>query len=183
MAPDWPLERFRSLLRLQVMMMRLDPRFQRRFDASDLVQETMLRALQHRDQFRGGSEAEALGWLQAILRNVVADKLDEAHADKRAINREQSIRAVADSSARIEALLADRGPSPSEAAARQEELLRMAGAIDRLPPDQRDVLIHHHLLGTPVAEIAQSMGRSEQAVAGLLFRGRRALADLLGDDN
>src|SRR5262249_13009299 len=154
---DWPLERFRSLLRLQVRLMRLDPRFHLRFDASDLVHETMLRALQHRDQFRGGCEAEAFRWLQAILRNVVADKLDEAHADKRDIDPEQPIRAVADSSARIEALLADHGPSPSEAAERQEELLRMAGAIDGLPPDQRDVLIHH-LLGTPVAEIAHGMG-------------------------
>jgi hypothetical protein len=30
MTPDWPLERFRSLLRLQVLLMRHDPRFQRR---------------------------------------------------------------------------------------------------------------------------------------------------------
>jgi RNA polymerase sigma-70 factor (ECF subfamily) len=179
---DWPLERFRSLLRLQVQLMHLDRRFQRRFDASDLVHETMVRALQHRDQFRGRSEAEALGWLQAILRNVVADKLDEAHADKRDINREQSIQEALDSSsAHLEAFLADRGPSPAEAAERNEQLLRLAEAIDRVSADQRDVLVHH-LQGTPVAEIARAMGRSEQAVAGLLFRGRRALAELLGDN-
>jgi RNA polymerase sigma-70 factor (ECF subfamily) len=182
MSPDWPLERFRSLLRLQVRMMRLDPRFLLRNDASDLVHETVLRAWQHREQYRGGTEGEAYQWLQAILRHVVADRLDEAHADRRDIDREQSIRAVDESSARLEAFLADRGPSPSEIVLRQEELLRLAEAIDQLPENQRDVLIHHHLLGTQVAEIAASLGDSQQAVASLLFRARRNLAELLKDE-
>jgi RNA polymerase sigma-70 factor, ECF subfamily len=178
-SPDWPLERFRSLLRVQVVMMRLDPRFRLRFDASDLVHETMLRALQHRDQFRGGSEAEAFRWLQAILRNVVADKLDEAHADKRDIDREQSIRAVAESSARIEAFLADRKPVPPEIVERKEQLLRLAGAIDQLADAQRDALVLHDLLGLKVAEVARRLDRSEQSVVGLLFRAKRTLAELL----
>jgi RNA polymerase sigma-70 factor (ECF subfamily) len=143
----------------------------------------MLRAWQHRDQFQGGSdEGKALAWLRAILRNVVADKLDQAHAEIRDIDREQSIRAVDDSSARIEALLADRGPSPLEMVERQEQRLRLAEAIDQLDEAQRDALILHELLGLKKAEVARRLERSEQAVVGLLFRAKRKLTKLLKDE-
>jgi RNA polymerase sigma-70 factor (ECF subfamily) len=180
-SPDWPLERFRSLLRLQVRLMRLDPRFHLRFDASDLVHETMLRAWQHREQYRGGTEGEAYRWLQAILRHVVADRLDEAHADRRDIDREQSLRAVDDSSTRLEAFLADRGPSPPELVERREQLARLADAIERLPDNQRDAVIRHRLLRLPIAEVAAGLGCSESAVAGLLHRAQCRLAELLTD--
>jgi RNA polymerase sigma-70 factor, ECF subfamily len=180
-SPDWPLERFRSLLRLQVRLMRLDPRFHLRFDGSDLVQETLLRAHRERDQFRGGSEAEAFRWVQAILRNVVADKLDEAHAGKRDIDREQSIRAVDDSSARLEAFLVSKQPSPPEEAERREQLARLAEAIEQLPENQREAVIRHRLLRLPIAEVAAGLGCSESAVAGLLHRAQCKLAELLKD--
>jgi RNA polymerase sigma-70 factor (ECF subfamily) len=180
MAPDWPVERYRALLRLQARQLQLDPRLARRFDSSDLVQETLLRACRQRDQFRGGTEAERIAWLHAILANVCADEVNRAHAGKRDVAREVPVRAVAaESSSRLEAFLADRHPGPDEAADRAERLLRLADALDRLPEDQRDVVIHHHLLGTPVAGVAAALGRSERAVAGLLFRGRRRLAELL----
>jgi RNA polymerase sigma-70 factor (ECF subfamily) len=178
-SPDWPLERFRSLLRLQVRLMRLNPRFHLRFDASDLVHETMVRAWEHRDQFRGGSEGQALAWLRAILRNVVADKLDQAHAAKADIDREQSIRAVDDSSARMEALLVSKQPSPPEEAERREQLVRLAEAIERLPENQREAVIRHRLLSQPVAEVAAGLCCTESAVAGLLYRGQCKLAELL----
>jgi RNA polymerase sigma-70 factor (ECF subfamily) len=181
MSPDWPLERFRSLLRLQVLMMRLNPRFHLRFDASDLVHETMLRAWQRRDQFRGGCEGQALAWLRRILRNVVADKLDQAHAQQCDINREQSIRAVADSSARLEAFLVSKQPSPSEEAETREQLVRLAEALERLPENQREAVIRHRLLSQPIAEVAAGLGCSESAVAGLLYRAQCKLAELLND--
>ncbi|GEM_PF-4834346 len=40
-TPRWQLDRYGPVLRLEVRKLHLDPRLQRRFDSSDLVQETL----------------------------------------------------------------------------------------------------------------------------------------------
>lgn len=181
MAPvqDWPLERYRALLHLLVRQCQFDPRLRRRFDSSDLVQETLLRAYARRDQFRGTTEPERIRWLQEILSHVLADEVRKAHARKRDVALEQSLQAgLAESSARLEAYLADGRPGPGQQAERHELLLRLADALEQLPEDQRRVVIQRDLLGDPVSRIAEDLGRTEKSVAGLLLRGRRALRDL-----
>ena len=181
-TPRWQLERYLPVLRLQARSLQLDPRLQRRFDTSDLVQQTLLRAHRHLDQFRGQTEAELVRWLQEILANTAKDEVDKARAQKRDAALEQSLQAaVADSSARLEAFLAAEQSTPSEQAERNELRLRIVEALDQLPEEQRDVVIHHHLLGTPVARIAETMGRTEKSVAGLLYRAKRQLNELLQD--
>jgi RNA polymerase sigma-70 factor (ECF subfamily) len=176
------LERYRPLLRLQVRQLQLDPRLRRRFDPSDLVQETLLKAHQNFDRFRGQTEAELLTWLQEILGNVVIDEARKARSRKRDVALEQPLQAaVAESSARLEAYLAADQPSPSQQVERQELLLRLAATIDQLPEDQRDVFILKDVKGTPVAQIAEQLGRTKKSVAGLLLRGRARLRELLAD--
>ena len=50
-----------------------------------------------------------------------------------------------------------------------------------LPEAQREVIVLHHLQGLKLAEVAAEIGRSESAVAGLLFRGLKNLHSLLGE--
>jgi RNA polymerase sigma-70 factor (ECF subfamily) len=103
-------------------------------------------------------------------------------AGKRDLRLEQSLQAAMDeSSARIEGYLGAAGPSPSQQAERGELLLRLASAIEQLPADQHDVIVRRDLRGEPVDQIAQQLGRTEKAVAGLLFRGRHKLRELLAD--
>jgi RNA polymerase sigma-70 factor (ECF subfamily) len=181
-TPDWDLDRYRPLLRLQIRQMQLDPRLQRRFDSSDLVQETLLRAQGNLPSFRGHTEAELVKWLQEILAHVVTDEVRKAHARKRDLALEQSLEAVmAESSARLDHYLASSHPSPSRQAEHEEQLVRLAAAIDQLPDDQRDVLIQRDLLGASVSQIAQHLGRTEKSIAGLLLRGRRKLRELLAE--
>jgi RNA polymerase sigma-70 factor (ECF subfamily) len=114
---------------------------------------------------------------------VLVDEVRRARAQKRDVELERSIDDIlAASSARMEAYLAADGPSPCEQAERQEQLLRLARAIEQLPGEQRDVLIHRDLLGTPVREISEQLGRTEKSVAGLLLRGRRRLRELLEEE-
>jgi RNA polymerase sigma-70 factor (ECF subfamily) len=163
--------------------MELDPRLQRRFDSSDIIQETMLRAHANLARFRGHTEAELVKWLQEILSNVVTDEARKARARKRDVALEQSLEAVmAESSSRLEMYLASSQTSPSGQAERQELLLALAVAIDELPEDQRDVLIQRDLNGAPVSQIAEQLGRTEKSVAGLLMRGRRKLREMLQKD-
>ena len=48
-------------------------------------------------------------------------------------------------------------------------------ALDALPPEQRDVIMLRFLVGLSPREIAERLGRSEDAVHGLQHRGRRRL--------
>lgn len=181
-APRWQLERYRPLLRLQVRQVQLNARLQRRFDESDLVQETLLRAHVHLEQFRGQSEPELVKWLQEILANVLTDEVRKARAQKRDVAQEQSLQlAVAESAARLDAWLAADQSLPSQQAERQELLLRLAAAVEQLPADQREVIIQRDLQGSPVAQIAEQLGRTEKSVAGLLLRARRKLRESLAD--
>lgn len=180
----WDPQRCRDLLSILARQIRLDPRWHRRFDASDLVQESVLKAYQNLEQFHGRSEAELVGWLQEIFRHTMADAMRRACAGKRDLAREQNLRLwLEQSSLGLEALGAGAEPSPSLALDREELRLRVAAALAQLPTDQGDVVILRDLLGTPVAEIAQRLGRSERAVAGLLLRGRRKLRGLLQNED
>jgi RNA polymerase sigma-70 factor (ECF subfamily) len=96
---------------------------------------------------------------------------------------EQSLAAALDeSSARLNNWLAASQSSPSEQAARGEQLIRMSAALARLPDDQRRAVELHHLCGCSLAETGKAMGRTSRAVAGLLVRGMRRLRQLLEED-
>src|SRR5262245_32517118 len=139
--PAWELERYRPLLKLQTRQVELDPRLRRRFDGSDVVQEALLKAHANLDQFRGRTAAELVKWLHEILASTLVDEVRKAHAQKRDLALERSLQAVAgESSARLEAYLADQNPTPAALAERQELLVRIAQALDQLPPEQRDVV-------------------------------------------
>jgi RNA polymerase sigma-70 factor (ECF subfamily) len=177
---EWHPERYRDLLCMLARQIQLDARLRRRFDASDLVQEALLKATENLGQFRGGTEAELVKWLQEILQNALADALRRARALKRDVGREEALAVVVnDSSARLRNWLVAPDSSPSQRADREEQLLRLAAALAQLPEDQRDVVILRDSLDTPVRSIAEQLGRTEKAVAGLLLRGRRKLRDLL----
>jgi RNA polymerase sigma-70 factor, ECF subfamily len=175
------LGRFRPYLRL-LARLHLDPRLQGKLDPSDVVQETLLRAHEKIEQFRGSTDAELAGWLRQILANHLLEAARKFSAGVRDVGREQSLEAaLEDSSVRLEGWLAAEQSSPSLIAERQEQLVRMAAALGQLPKDQRTAVEMHHLKGVPVAELAQQMGRSGAAVTNLLYRGLKRLRELLAE--
>jgi RNA polymerase sigma-70 factor (ECF subfamily) len=170
------VEDYRDYLHL-LARVQIDPRLRGKVDPSDVVQQTLVKAHQHREQFRGQTAAEQAGWLRRILVNTL---VDAARKFGRELDREQPLeQQMHDSSARLEAWLATDQSTPSEAAVRQEQLLRVARALARLPDDQRQAVELHHLRDQGVAAIAATMGRTEASVAGLLRRGLKRLREQL----
>jgi RNA polymerase sigma-70 factor (ECF subfamily) len=174
------LEKYRDVLRLMARV-QLDPRIQARVDPSDIVQETLLNAHAHRDQFRGTTERERVAWLRAILANHLAGAVRKYSRQHVALERSLQ-NGLEESSARLEAWLAADGSSPSEQATRQEQLVRLAAALAQLPDDQRTAVEMRHLQGYGVSAIGEIMGRSRSAVAGLLRRGLVKLRELMPDE-
>jgi RNA polymerase sigma-70 factor (ECF subfamily) len=177
---DRPLERFREYLHL-LARLRLGSGFRAKVSPSDVVQEALLRAHQGRDQFRGRTEAEWAAYLRRVLANTLADAARRFTRDKRDRNREQSLEAALEqSSLRLEAWLAADQSSPSQQAEREELLRRLAEALAQLPEAQRIALELRYLHEPPwsLADIAQHLGRTEKAAAGLLCRGLERLPEL-----
>jgi RNA polymerase sigma-70 factor (ECF subfamily) len=145
-----------------------------------VVQETLLRAHEKRDQFRGDSDAEMAGWLRQILANQLAGELRKFSRQQRDVALERSLEAaVEESSARLDAWLAVDHSEPGRQAQRNEQLLLLAEAIAQLPEEQRTAVEMRHFLRWPVARICEQMGRSEASVTGLLRRGLKRLRELL----
>ncbi|MFO0951172.1 MAG: sigma-70 family RNA polymerase sigma factor [Isosphaeraceae bacterium] len=78
-------------------------------------------------------------------------------------------------------LAADQS-SPSQKAERNEAIVRLADALIRLPEDNRRALVMRHCQGASLAEISAALGRTPQAVAGLLKRGLARLRDEMPGD-
>lgn len=175
------LERHRPYLNLLVRT-HLNSRNPAKLDSSDVVQQTLLDAFAKRDQFRGTTDAELAGWLRQILKNNLIGALRDQQRDKRDVRRERSLSGAIDESfSRTNEWLVAVQSSPSQQASRQEDLLRLSQALNELPTTQREAIILHHLQGLKLAEVALEIGRSESAVAGLLFRGLTTLNTLLGE--
>ena len=155
--------------------------YQAKVGASDMVQQAMLQAVQGLEGFRGSTEAEFRGWLRQILARHLCHLDRDLHRGKRDIRREQSMeQKLAQSSMRLEGLLAGDGPTPSQNVAFGENVLQVAEAVERLPEAQRDAVRLHYLDGLKLSEVATKMDKSTGAVAGLLHRGMKTLRAQLG---
>lgn len=158
------------------------PWVESRMDASDLVQQTLLKAHAAKSDFRGQTEAELAGWLRQILNRTLANELRALGQDKRSIFRERSLDEQLDQSGcRLDGWLAADLTSPSVRIQRSERALALAAAVDELPADQRQVILARHCHGRSLAEIAEELDRTPAAVAGLLRRGLAALRDGLSE--
>jgi RNA polymerase sigma-70 factor (subfamily 1) len=176
----WQPEKYRDTLKLMAHRLCLDKRLKQRFDSSDLVQQSMVKALQNIDQFQGDAEPQFLRWLHAILVNTARDQLDLDRAAKRNRDREVSLEgAVADSSACLEKWIAADQSTPEQQAQRRERVLAALEAVKQLPAEQQEAVLAYYLDGEPHGVIAARMGRTTKAVAMLIYRGLSVLRERL----
>ncbi len=145
-------------------------------DASDIVQDVLMRAHQAVDQFKGKTEGELMAWLRRILANKLTDATRHFARRKRDAALEQTYQETIDDSARrLERVVPADQTSPSQIVLRSERARRLADALSELPEDQRVAVELHHLSGFKLAEVAEYMERTHASVAGLLRRGLKAL--------
>jgi RNA polymerase sigma factor, sigma-70 family len=136
--------------------------------AEDLVQETLLRALQRSGSFRG--DASLATWLHRILHNLAVDRFRADREDP----TEEIERAV-EQRWRDEAYTVDAAAVVERAETREE----LEDALVRLPVIYRTAVVLHDAEGMTVAEIADVQGVGLPAAKQRLRRGRMMLVDAL----
>ena len=160
--------------------LQLSPALRGKLDASDVVQQTLLKAHQAIGQFRGGSPAELTAWLRQILARTLANAVRDHGRGRRDVALERSLeRSVDESSARLDAWLAAEHSSPSQRAQRNEQSMMLVKALTELPEAQREALLLKHCQGWSLVEIGRHLDRTPAAVASLLQRGLKQLREHL----
>jgi RNA polymerase sigma-70 factor (ECF subfamily) len=131
--------------------------------AEDLAQEALLRAWRGRARLR--DERSVRGWLFQIVVNLWRD-----HLRRRSTLDEE----LAEPSAVV-------CPERPQRALEERELVEQAlAALDELPQRQREVLYLHACEGLSIAEVAQALDSSPDAVKASLCLARKRMRARLG---
>lgn len=187
-AADELWERHRPALR-RMIGLRLDRTLSRRVDASDVVQDVLLKANQRLAEYLRNPAIPFHVWLRQIARDHVID----AHrwhrrAEKRAMDRE---RPLADapaggvagdrSSFDLAAQLRDPALTPAAEALRRELESRFQGALIRLDEDDREIILLRHFEQLSNGEAARALGLSDAAAGMRHLRALRRLRAMLAE--
>jgi RNA polymerase sigma-70 factor (ECF subfamily) len=135
--------------------------------AEELYGDLWLRVVERIGSFRpppSGVDAAFAAWLYRIAYNLVID----------------SVRRKGGQGVPLDVELVSNDPAPEERliAAAESEALR--AAVERLTPDQREVVVMRFFEERSNAEVAALTGRSEGAVKVMQHRALGALARFLG---
>jgi RNA polymerase sigma factor (sigma-70 family) len=148
--------------------------------AVELTAQTFLKAFEQREQHRGSTEVEAIGWVRSIARRELLQFLRHGKVE----------------SAGRERLGRDLPPVTEDEARRIDEVIDAAAArtplqeaLDALSDQQREAFERRFVAEETDVEIAAKMKISEVAVRQAVFRARKRLAHdprlrriVVGDD-
>lgn len=140
------------------------------WDADDLVQQTLLKAFVHLEQFR--FEASFTSWLTSIAKNEL-----------RSFHRKPITSLIQAMDTRVlEGLAgASHGDSPEIACERLEDASRLHSALNRMSPAYQGVVRLRDLSGLSVQETAQLLSVSVSATKTRHHRARKKLRLLLNE--
>jgi len=149
---------------------RLPPGARGAADTDDLVQVTLLRALNHLQTFEPRREGAFLAYLRRILLNALRDQVRRSHYGP-------------DRAGPLPLELPDPQPSILEEAIGRETVARYEAALVELTPLQREAVILRVEFGFSHQEIAGAIGcPSANAARMQVTRGLMRLGQLLSAD-
>ena len=131
------------------------------------MQATLLKSLEHVADLKADETRSVMAWLARIAEHEIKDCADFHHRQRRDAAREMP--------------LADDAPLPAltrSALSRVilgEQAERLESALESLAPAHREVILLRKFEELSFAEIAQRLGKSEDACRMLLARAMTAL--------
>jgi RNA polymerase sigma-70 factor, ECF subfamily len=147
-----------------------------RYDSEDALQDGLLSALRHIDQFKGNSQLST--WLYAIVRNSALAKLRKQRA--RVMVSIDDEGGDGDSEWGAREAPADPGPDPERGCEQSELAHRFARTLESLPPNYRAIIRMCDFEGFSGKEAAQRLGLSVSALKAQHHRARLAIRESFG---
>ena len=147
-----------------------------REDARDITQEAFVKAYRNLDSFR--LEASFYTWLYRIAMNLAIDftrkrKRRETAGFDDGIAQRDDDGSIAD---------VHQQEGPGRALERKQLFDQIMTAMEKLPDDQRQVILLREMEGLAYKEIAEVMGIPEGTVMSRLFYARKKLQKLLAGE-
>ena len=129
-------------------------------EAEDIVQDTLIRIWNRREQWEEIDSIEAFAL--TVCRNLALDSIGRHQARNASLDDQRTERP-------------DQGPSPYEHAQQHDRLDTIRRLMDTLPEKQRSCMQLRDFEGKPYKDIAAIMGISEQQVKVNIFRARQTV--------
>ncbi len=150
-----------DVLPLKNMLYRLALRITlNREEAEDIVQDTLLKVWNRRDDWQDIDSIEAFSL--TVCRNLSLDRLKKAGADSQPLGDDETS-------------APDPGHNPYERTAQKDRVEQVRRIIDSLPEKQRSCMQLRDFEGKSYKEIAQVLGITEEQVKVNIFRARQAV--------
>lgn len=131
-----------------------------REEAEDIVQDTLIRVWNRRDDWEEMDSIEAFSL--TVCRNLSLDKMKKASKDNRPISDE-------------EISAADTGRDPYERMIQRDRLEQVKRIVDSLPEKQKSCMQLRDFEGKSYKEIAGILAMTEEQVKVNIFRARQAV--------
>ena len=135
--------------------------------ADDLSSEVFLRMIRGLSRYRQ-QEATFQAWLFQIAHNLLIDHYRKVSIRNHVSLEEQTVMNMQESN-----------HSPHDDQNLNSVTLRQA--LNQLSTEQRDVIVLRFIAGMPLAEVAHTLNKSEDAIKGLQRRGLAELREVLSD--
>lgn len=140
-------------------------------DAREASQEAFARAYRALSSF--DPERPFYPWYYQILRNLCLTRISRR---RRAPIATENLERVENSPS------STLGRTPEASAIHLDQQLRVQGAIDRLSLEHREIIYMRHYQDLSYDEMALSLGVAEGTVMSRLYRARKALRQLLEEE-
>lgn len=156
---------------LSYIRLKLGRALRERLESRDILQATLLKSFQHLDDFRGSDGQALMAWLARIADREIVDRADYHHRQRRDAGRESPLDDHPELTARVRSVLSQailEGQADDRAA-------ELESALDSLSDAHRQVILLRKFEDLSFREIADRLGKSEDACRMLLARAMTAL--------
>ena len=147
----------------------LDKRLRNRADTEETTQEVFANIFTSLDSFRG--EAPFAAWVFGLTRRVLSARFRRKQHPTVPLFDDEETQDLSSFAAGVSS-----EASPLENYEMTERAALLSHALERdVTPEQRQLFELHHLQSMPIAEIARTLSKSEDAVKSNLYRTRKLL--------
>ena len=153
---------------LGLIRLRMGPSLRQRLESRDVLQQTMLKAYEHLDQFGGHGHTSMMGWLGVIARNEIRDQAKFFGRGGRDAGRDVALDVA-------EAVVADQLRTEVSRIHLMARARRLEKAIDSLDEPHREVILLRRFEELSYLEVGTHLGKSPDAARMLYSRAMASL--------